>query len=49
MNIFQNGVNTFSKMVNHFFKKAQFLLYFIPYDFDQISPARGPNNYQIML
>ena len=38
-NIFQNGVNTLSKLVNHFLSKAQNFVWFGPYDFVQISPA----------
>ena len=29
-------------------QKAQNFVYFVPYDFVQISPASGPNTYQIM-
>ena len=29
-------------------QKAQNFVYFLPYDFDQISPACRPNTYQIM-
>ena len=29
-------------------QKAQNLVYFVPCDFVQISPACGPNTYQIM-
>ena len=40
----------FSKMVNHFLQKSSNFVpvYFVPYDFVQISPACGPNTYQIM-
>ena len=31
-----------------FGQKAQNFVYFGPYDFVQISPACGPNTYQIM-
>ena len=48
----QNDVDTFSKMVNFFFsffaEKAQNCVYFVPFDFVQISPACGPHTYQIM-
>ena len=47
-NVFQNGINTLSKMVNHFCQKAQNFVHVEPYDFVQISPAYGPNTYQIM-
>ena len=48
-NVFQNGVNTMSKIVNHFFvKKAQNFVWFRPYDFVQISQTCGPNTYQII-
>merc|ERR1712240_255136 len=50
-NIFQNGVNALSKMVLKkpgFCQKTQNFVYFGPYDFVQISPACGPNMYQIM-
>ena len=46
-NVFQIGVNTFSKMVNHFLPKKLKILY-IFCDFVQISPACGLNTYQIM-
>ena len=47
-NVFQNGVNTLSKMVNHFLSKSSIFCIFGPYDFVQISPASGSNTYQIM-
>ena len=31
--LFQNGVNTFSKMVYHFWQKSQSFVYFVPYYF----------------
>ena len=40
-NIFQNGVNTFSKMVKFVCQKAQTFVYFLPYDFVLMLPARG--------
>ena len=48
INVFQNAVNMFSKLVNHFCQKAQNLVYFRSYDFVQILPACGPNTFQIM-
>ena len=42
-NMFQNGINTFSKMVKTIFffgQKAPNFVYFVP--------AYGPNTYQIM-
>ena len=49
-NVFQKDVNTFSKMwfFFFFFQKVQNFIEFGLYDFVQISPARGPNTYQIM-
>ena len=47
-NVFQNGVNPLSKMVNHFYQKDQNFVKFGPYDFDQILLACGPNTDQIM-
>ena len=48
-NVFQNGVNTLSKMVNHFLSKSsKFCVEFGPYDFVQILPACGRNTYQRM-
>ena len=47
-NVFQNVVNTLSKMVNHFLSKSSVFVQFGPYDFVQISPAYGPNAYQII-
>ena len=41
-----NGVNTISNMVNHFLPIDQNFVFFLPYDFVQISPACGPNTYQ---
>ena len=45
--IFQNGVNSFSKIVNHFLKKfcrkGPNFEYFVPYYFLQISATCGPN------
>ena len=35
-------------MVATFYQTAQNFAYFGPYDFVEISPARGPNAYQIM-
>ena len=35
-------------MVTIFCQKDQKFIYFGPYDFVQISPASGPNTYQIM-
>ena len=47
--VFQNGVKTFSKMVNHFLPKSTKFRKFLPYNFFlQISPACRPNAYQIM-
>ena len=37
-NLFKNGVNIFSNMVNHFLPKSTNLMHFLPYDFVQISP-----------
>ena len=38
------------KMVNHFFfQKPENFVYFRPYDFVKISPACGPNTYQILV
>ena len=49
INVFQNGVNLFSKTVNHFFVKTlKNFVYFIRYDFVQNSPTCDPNAYQIM-
>ena len=42
-NVFQNGVNTFSEMINQKLK-----IHFLPCDCVQIAPECGPNNYQIM-
>ena len=36
------------KWLTIFCQKAQNFVYFGPYDFVQISPACGPNTYQIM-
>ena len=36
------------KWLTNFGQKAQDFVYFVPCDFVQISPACGPNNYQIM-
>ena len=47
-NAFQNGINRFSKIFNHFRQEAQDFVYLFSYDFVQISPACGPNAYQIM-
>ena len=47
-NVLQNGVNSFSKMLNHFCQKAQIYEYFVPYDLVQISAACDPNTYHIM-
>ena len=47
-NVFQNGVDTLSKMVNHFWSNSSKFSIVRTYDFVQISPARGPNTYQIM-
>ena len=49
-NVFQIGVNPFSKMVDpdFFAKKAQNYVYFLRYDFVRISPACDPNAYQII-
>ena len=48
-NIFQNSVNTLSKMVNHFLSKSsKFCILFGPYNFVQIPPACSPNTYHIM-
>ena len=44
----QNSVNFFSKIVNHFSQKAKNFVYFVTYDFDQLSPACGPNTYGII-
>ena len=48
-NLVQNGGNTFSKMVNHFFAKKLKILY-ISYHaiFFQISLTCDPNTYQII-
>ena len=35
-------------MLTIFYQKAQNFVYFEPHDFVQISPACGPNTYQIM-
>ena len=51
-----NATETFSKMAStlsqiwlmFFCQKAQNFVHFLPYDFVQISPACGPNTYQIM-
>ena len=47
-NVFQNGVNTFSKMVKHFLAKRSAFGIFRTLRFVQISPACGPNTYQMM-
>ena len=36
------------KLLTIFFQKAQNFAWFGPYDFVQITPARGSNTYQIM-
>ena len=36
------------KLLTIFSQKAQNFVWFGPYDFVQISPAYGPNTYQIM-
>ena len=42
-------VSTLSqKWLAIFFQKAENFVYFILYDFVEISPAGGPNTYQIM-
>ena len=47
-NVFQNGVNTFLKIVNHL-KSSKFCIVRVgPYDFVHISAACGPNTYKIM-
>ena len=53
-NALQNGVNALSKMVFKKFvffffgHKNNFVLHFGPYDLVQISPACGPNTYQMI-
>ena len=47
-NVFQNGVNTLSKLLTIFCQKAQFSVWFGPYDFVQIAPACDLSTYQIM-
>ena len=46
--VFQNGVNTFSKMVNYFLLNSSKFYIFRIISFVQITPACGPNTYQIM-
>ena len=42
-------VSTLSqKRLTIFCQKARNFEYFVPYDFVQISPARGPDTFQIM-
>ena len=38
----------YQKWLTIFFQKAQHFVYFVPWDFVRISPARGSNTYQIM-
>ena len=48
-NVFQNGINTLSKNYSPFFVKKHKILYGSDHTiFVQISPASGPNTYQIM-
>ena len=47
-NVFQNGVNPSQKWLTIFCQKAQNFVYFLKYDFVQISSACVPNTYQIM-
>ena len=46
MNVFLNGVNVLPKLLTIFCQKAQNFVWLEPYDFIQISLARGPNTYQ---
>ena len=48
-NIFQYGVNTFSKKLTIFCQELENFAYFVPYNFVQISSARGSNTYQIYI
>ena len=47
-NVFRIGVNTFSKWLTIFCQIAENFVYSVSYDFVKISPACGPNTYQIM-
>ena len=48
-NVFQNGVNTFSKMVNHFLRKSsKICIWTIRFVNVQILPTCSLNSYQRM-